>query len=309
MPATLLQGFAAAVAVSDAGGYAAAAGKTGISEKSLRRQVAALERLFARPVIAGSRGRRVVAPEAVDLIASAGTCLQTISDAARRCRASGRPETVLRLSLPPFWLNEWLLPREAALIRAMPGQRIVYMESSAYADFDGVDAPSAGFRLGRPPAEMSGRTVAQWPGLVERFLFEERQYLMAAPAIAREIMSATGPLIERVCRHPLLAVRGRPFEWPEWAAAQGGDLPSAARLRAHLHRGLLLPSALNGRGVGFLPAQGTAVDRARGRLVVISDRPAPSKRWWYLVHPPHQPEAVMSDLAAWLRAELEGDAL
>lgn len=167
--------------------------------------------------------------------------------------AGAKARQQVRVSLPPSFAANWLVPRLAQFAKAHPDVELLLEPDLRLADLNAGDA-DVSIRFG------SGN----WPGVESRLLMAER----LAPALSPTLLGR-GPSPQRpedILAHPLLTVL-KPYEWDIWAAAQGLDLQEARTIQLTDYN-IALQAAVDGHGV-VMARLGLAGDRITSGALVL----------------------------------------
>lgn len=201
--------------------------------------------------------------------------LAGLNDASRKIRRHGRTD-MLTIGTYPGIATFWALPRLAAHRAAGTALscRVVTAERDADIDLSEVDA-----------AILFGDGI--WPGYESRLLLPERVVPVAAPALARELRSATAADLLR--RGPLIHLEDpeqRWFTWRDWQARFAPKAKTIDRSLVVTNHGIAIYQALQGAGVA-LGWQGVIADLlASGVLVALREQALESSRGYHLVSRP-----------------------
>jgi DNA-binding transcriptional LysR family regulator len=255
-----LQGIAVFVSVVEAGSFAAAADRLGLTRSAVGKSIARLEdRLGVRLLERTTRSlNRTEAGEAFYR-----TCLSVLAEldeaetrlAAQRQSVSGR----LRISLPISFGRRWVLPILLELGHANPALQLDVSFTGRH-----VDLVEEGFdlvvRLGEPDERL---------GLIARFLGNQKWILCAAPDyLARR---GTPRSLDQLAEHDCLELMNgnRPVSW-QIADATGNLNAVKVTARHSINYGdAILDAAVAGIGIARLPSWLVHHELHAGRLVRV----------------------------------------
>lgn len=200
-------------AVMRHGSVTAAADELHLTQSTVSRLVASLERQLGKPLFTRDRKRLTPTPEAVTYAASVTQGLDVIQRASMGLIANPGGG-VLSLSVLPTFATRWLAPRIGQFLSDNPGISInlstkIQRFSFASEAFDAV------IFFGQP----------DWPDAHHLRLFDERLTACASPQ-----MLAHHPVAHPsdMAGLPLLQLETRPSGWSAWFAAQGGTPPAVS---------------------------------------------------------------------------------
>jgi DNA-binding transcriptional LysR family regulator len=255
-----LQGIAVFVSVVEAGSFAAAAERLGLTRSAVGKSIARLEdRLGIRLLERTTRSlNRTEAGEAFYL-----TCLSVLAEldeaearlAAHRQSVSGR----LRISLPISFGRRWVLPILFELEQANPALQLDVSFTGRH-----VDLVEEGFdlvvRLGEPDERL---------GLIARFLGNQKMIVCAAPDYLGR--RGTPRSLDQLAEHDCLVLMNgnRPVSWQ---LVDETGTPTAVKItgRHSINFGdAILDAAVAGIGIACLPSWLVHHELRAGRLVRI----------------------------------------
>lgn len=261
-----------------------------VTQAAISHQIKALEQavgvqLFQRT----GRGVRLTV-EATRYLAALTDAFDAIAAATSQLANAGI-SGVLKISVPPFFGNRWLVPR-LPRFRA----RFAELELQVSLSVDLVDLARSGFdaalRFGHGP----------WPHLTDVLIFRDAIGPVCAP---RYLAGRDWPLEAReIAELDLAITRGDTQDWLDWFAAAGLPLPAALRTVEHENSGYTFDAALSGNAVCLADVRLTASDEAGGTLLRLHPLTIDRQRGIHLVYP----ESAFSDprlaaFANWLKEE------
>lgn len=289
MPSVPLNSLRAFEAVATRLSFAEAARALNVTPAAVSSQIRTLEerldqRLFHR------RGRQVSLTSAGrQLLPGVQRGLNEIRRALDRIE-SGRGLGVLNVTMPPTFLQKWLMPRLADFSRAHPRIDLRINADNEPVRFDQTDFHGA-VRFG--PGE--------WRGLKAERLMHDWILPVCSPSLAREIGPLRNP--EDLQQHDLLFVESE--VWDAWFRVIG----EAGRGRRWplLNDSLaILMAAEQGQGIALSRWSVVARDIEAGRLARPLDTVVRTDWSYYFVAPPHffdLPKVVT--FRDWLRGQCE----
>lgn len=207
-----------------------------------------------------------------DYYRSVALALSGLDDASRKVRRLGRDD-IVTIGTYPGIATFWALPRLAAQSKST-SYRVVTAERDADLDLAEMDA-----------AILFGDGA--WPGFEAHKLIGEAVVPVAAPALAKRLMSV--PLADFLAEGPLIHLEDAEARWFNWRDWQKRFAPHAKTIDRSLvvtNHGIALYQAIQGLGVA-LGWRGVVDDLLRsGVLVALHDTPLTSARGYYLVSRP-----------------------
>lgn len=296
-PLSALRAFEATARL---GSVTAAADELSVTHGAVSRQLKSLDEHFGVALFVKS-GRGIA-------LTHHGERLQSgLSEAFTKlrdsCTALKRDveESPFTLACPGSLLARWLIPRLDRLHRELPQLKLKVVVSESEQPGKHTDA-SATLAFSEPP----------WPDDVEviELMAEEICAVVSPQLAAHSDPSKPGTLFA----NQLLYTASRPQAWPQWANAQGLELPqleeALSKGQGFDHLYYLMEAAVAGLGVAIAPKLLVEDDLRSGRLVApwgSIETPARLCLWL-----PKQASVVTDSrqsapLAEWLKRELRTD--
>ncbi len=198
---------------------------------------------------------------------------------------------VLRLRVAPYFAEEFLLPRIAALHESQPEVDLQIDTNGAGTEIHPRDA-DVSIVLGTGP----------WADLDAHPLFRQTYVPACAPALLAS--NSTGA-VELLGRYTLLVHEAHKDAWALWAEAAGIQLPQACKSICFDTMTAMVRAAESSAGIGLVPAR-LAADRFRANsLMTLFGHELRTADSYFLVH--RTEVASRPDVLAfrrWLLAEL-----
>lgn len=250
------------LAVCDAGGFAAAAPRVGLTPSAVAKAIARLEgRLNVRLFHRTTRRLALTAEAAIYRAAC-----QAARDRIDRVEAdlaalAAQPAGTVRVSLPPLMGAHIVAPALYALCETWPHLNFDISASTAWTDLPGEGVDLA-VRIGELP---------DLPDLTARRLGTQRVVLCATPGY----LAGRSPVheVKDLAGHRLIANArdGRPMPW-HFRSADGDRLTFHPDSRLLLDGGMLTLSAIRaGQGLGIVPYWMVHDEIVGGALVALLD--------------------------------------
>lgn len=293
LPLNALRAFAAAARHQH---FAKAADELHVTAGAISRQIRLLEEELGQPLFERlPQGVRLTV-QGRALAAEIAPHLDGLTRAVARARVKS---SVLTVSAPPTFGQEWLLPRLEDFQRQHPDIEVFLDASSAIVPLGTEGGAQAAIRYGR----------GDWQDGETRLLLREWIFPVCSPTLIPAPLSEPAALLD----YPLLHAEwpggwraGRPSSrfnaWQDWFASQDVSLSDSLRGPRYSLSGMALQQAAAGKGValgGCVLAQRLL---ASGALV----RPLPdqfnqlSPQAYFLVLPKGPVEAPVQRWIAWL---------
>lgn len=297
LPLNALRAFAAAARHQH---FAKAADELHVTAGAISRQIRLLEDELGQPLFERlPQGVRLTAQGSA-LAAEIAPHLEGLTRAVARARLKS---SVLTVSAPPTFGQEWLLPRLEDFQRQHPDIEVFLDASSAIVPLGTEGGAQAAIRYGR----------GDWQDGETRLLLREWIFPVCSPALIPASLAEPKALLD----YPLLHAEwpggwrsGRPSSrfnaWQDWFASQHVPLGDSLRGPRYSLSGMALQQAAAGKGValgGCVLAQRLL---ASGALV----RPLPdqfnqlSAQAYFLVLPKGPVEAPVQRWIDWLLVQI-----
>lgn len=276
-----LRAFEAALRL---GTFERAAEELAITASAVSKRISALEDLLATPLL--QRGGKTLQPTAAgkEYLAQVRTALGLLAAMPLHQRPAQRLRR-LRVTSPPTFARQILVPRLEGFTRAHPDIELELLLSIPYLDTPGHDTDLE-VRAGEP---------AQ--GTV---LLSDRVLPVAAPALRARLGPLRGPT--DLARAPLLRTPLEP--WTPWFRAAGLDWPEPASGPRLVDLGLTLEAAVCGQGVALARPTLARPWLASGTLQPLFALTAPATLPYLLLpHADDGHDGPASTFARWLRGE------
>jgi DNA-binding transcriptional LysR family regulator len=276
-----LGSMAAFVTAAEAGSYASAAVRLGMSAQMVAKHVAGLEQRLGARLLNRTTRRQSLTPLGQAYYERCKAVLDQVQSAdALALEMNALPTGKLRISAPVTFGGSSLMPFITAFLRDYPDVQVDLQLTDRFTDLvaDGVEAA---FRIG--PLSASGADSAS---LVARPLAPYQLVACASPSYLSTHGTPQAPA--DLARHECLgyAYWARPAD-SQWQFSQDGKeyrVPVSSRLQVNESRALTL-AAVEGFGIVLGPDIFLAAALASGELVqVLPDYQAPS-RPMHLLYP------------------------
>ena len=252
--------------------FARAAEELHVTPAAVSQQIKALEDYLG--VLLFKRGKTLMLSE------SSSAVLQQVSDAfdqLERAMLKVRADRVaepLVLSTPPAFAARWLMPRLDDFHERHPEIELHLLATRRAVDF-AIEAVDVAIRFG------SG----DFRDLLVEPLMQEKIVLVATPAIASTITTATDLTHSNLLEDDCQIKNGEFPDWKTWLSTLGiAQLPLQLR-RYSGDSNLAIQAAVNGMGVTLAWHSLVADDVKSGRLALVLDQSIPTSLGFHLVMP------------------------
>jgi LysR family glycine cleavage system transcriptional activator len=271
------------------GGFTRAADELCVTQGAVSRSVARLEMHLGVKLLS-RLGRQVQLTEAgrayLDAVVPA---LQTLESAAVAVMTRQRTAAALRLSIPPTFLSQWLIPRLPNFQEAHPGLALSFAPYKRDDLLAGSEI-DAWVRIG----------TGRWPnGIVGHCITGRELVPICHPRELKGVQAIRSPA--DVLQRPLLAHTHYPDDWKRWCESlrlTGSQVCPRADFELV---GLLVQAVGAGMGVALVQRCLIEGDLAAGRVAIAVQRPIEIDRGYYLCHSVRQDgNAALRTFRQWL---------
>ena len=275
-----LEGLRAFEAAARLGSLERAAELLNISASAVSKRVSTLEELLGTPLLMRNAKPLALTAAGKEYLREVRPALELLAAVPQHRRAAqGRQR--LRISAPPTFARQILVPALPAFTRAHPAIELELLLSIPFLDETA------------PEAELEIRNGALPEGQV---LLRDRVTPMAAPALLDAHAPLRGPA--DLAGLPLLRTPLQP--WAPWFAAAGLDWPEPASGTRFIDLGLTLEAAVCGQGVALArPSLALPLLRA-GQLRTLFPIGVAAELPYGLLR--HDDGAAAEAFASWLHA-------
>lgn len=269
----------------------AAADELHLTQSTVSRLIAALERQLGKALFIRDRKRLIPTPEAVTYAASITQGLDLIQRASMGLIANPGGG-VLSLSVLPTFATRWLAPRIGQFLADNPGISINLSTKIQRFSFAG-EAFDAVIFFGQP----------DWPDAHHLRLFDERLTACAsADFLARHPIGSPSDMAGL----PMLQLETRPSGWAAWFAAQGGTPPAVSGMVMDQFS-MMIQAAIAGLGVALLPSYLAQPEIDEGRLQPILRPGVPGEGAYWLAWPDRrQGDPAFARFRSWIADQVAG---
>ena len=201
---------------------------------------------------------------------------------------------IIRLSVPPFFASEILLPRLQDLQAVMPDTDIR------------ISTPPSGMQDHPAEADLSillGKD--DWPNLVTHHLFAGHLVVAAAPALMKNFDASS---ITHLDGQTLIVHENRPEGWSKWAMSLGIPQPRAGKILRFDSMSSIMQAVA--AGLGFAIVYWPLSDQwfHTGAIVRVFETNLITEEAFYLAHRPEEAERPeIAEIVEWMSHAFQFD--
>ena len=277
-----IDGLRAFEAAARLGSFERAADELAVTASAVSKRLATLEELLGTPLL--QRGGKALALTAAgkEYLEQVRSALGLLAAMPLHQRTAQRVER-LRVTMPPTFARQILVPQLEAFTRAHPAVELELLLSIPYLDTAALDSDLE-VRAGDASALGGGA-----------LLLDDRVLPVAAPSLIERLPPLRAPA--DLAHAPLLRTPLDP--WTPWLRAAGLDWPEPASGPKLVDLGMLLEAAVSGQGVALARPTLARHWLATGTLRPLFAITAPAANPYFLL--PADPVGAAAAFAQWLR--------
>lgn len=275
-----IDGLRAFEAAARLGSFERAADELNVTPSAVSKRVATLEELLGTVLLSRSGRSLALTAAGKEYLAQIGGVLATLAAVPWHRRSAQRTQR-LRVTTPPTFARQILVPRLEAFTSVHPQIELEIVLSIPYLD---TGASDADIEVRNGDASASGGVV----------LMHDVVLPVAAPALIGKLPPLRHPA--DLAHAPLLRTPLEP--WAPWFAAADLDWPEPSHGPRFVDLGLVLEAAVSGQGVALARpslARGWIASGALRPLFAITAQPA---HQYHLL--PHAADGAPREFAQWL---------
>ena len=277
-----IDGLRAFEAAARLGSFERAADELAITASAVSKRLATLEDLLATPLL--QRGGKTLGLTAAgkEYLEQVRSALGLLAAMPLHQRAAQRAER-LRVTTPPTFARQILVPQLEAFTRAQPDIELELVLSIPYLD---TAAPDSDLEVRAGDAATIGGSL----------LLHDSVLPVAAPSLIERLPPLRTPA--DLARAQLLRTPLEP--WTPWFRAAGLDWPEPASGPKLVDLGMTLEAAVSGQGVALARPTLARHWLATGTLRPLFSITAPAANPYFLL--PAEPTGAAATFASWLRS-------
>ncbi|NNJ72218.1 MAG: LysR family transcriptional regulator [Enterobacterales bacterium] len=201
---------------------------------------------------------------------------------------------IIRISVPPFFASEKLLPKLDALNSLIPDTDVL------------LSTPPSGMKDHPAEADLSillGND--NWPNMVTYPLFAGHLVVAAAPSLMKDFDNSS---FKSLNGQTLIVHENRPEGWSNWAKAVGIPQPKAGKVLRFDSMSSIMQAV--SRGLGFAIVYWPLSDNwfGDGQIVRVYDTKTITDEYFYVAHRPEDSKRPgIKKISEWLQYELKHD--
>lgn len=227
-------------------------------------------------------------------LGSVQMALDELESATRRIMTSTNTSAV-NISVAPFFLTRWLVPRITRFQQRYPDVELRFSSTIGYIDFEHSDTDMAVY-YGR----------GEWEGVEEHLL----RNISQTPVFAPKFQSGPDAIKEPgdIVKHTLIYITGRRHEWNRALRDIGISLSDATRTMSFSSTSLAVLAAIEGIGIALADRVLAEREIESGQLVAPFDLTFDTQKAFYLVYKKNR--ALTYGMAAfrdWIMEEMQQD--
>ncbi len=249
--------------------FTAAAKELGVTTAAVSAQVKVLETNIGVPLFRRHTRAVALTQEGAELLPGVHRGLDELRRAMDRLRRE-RVGGMLNLSVPPEFLQRWLLPRLGEFTRGYPEIEVRFGPAREELDFDRED-----FHV----AIVYGS--GEWPGIRAEKLLAEWLLPVCSPALYAEL----GPITTLADFSRYELIHGRSDSWTDWLRRVGGDTTRTDIAAVLEDSAAVLAAVEQGKGIALARWSLVAADLAAGRLVRPTLPGVQQSNAWFVAAP------------------------
>ena len=280
-------------AAARAGTCSAAAREFNLTQPSVSRNIAQLERHLGVPLFVRSPVGMELTQEGQVLFLAVTDGLQKVETAVRELLVQRTRKQVVELSLSTAFVTHWLIPRLSDFHAAFPDVDLRFQLISATLR----GAPGNVDLAMRMHSDEFEADYHSWPFAPEVVL----------PVCSPGYLAAQGTLDAPLGRHTLLHLSGPALDWDLFWGSAVGQTPRATSLEFSDY-GVVLQAAMNGEGIALGWITVVAPMLHERRLVPASARRLRTGRAFHLLAPRGKPvREVVLAIRDWMVGRMRED--
>lgn len=276
-----IDGLRAFEAAARLGSFERAADELAITASAVSKRLATLEELLATPLLQRGGKALTVTAAGKEYLEQVRSALGLLAAMPLHQRAAQRVER-LRVTTPPTFARQILVPQLEAFTRANPAVELELLLSIPYLDTAALDSDLE-VRAGDASALGHGS-----------LLLDDRVLPVAAPSLIERLPPLHAPA--DLAHAPLLRTPLEP--WTPWFRAAGLDWAEPASGPKLVDLGMLLEAAVSGQGVALARPTLARHWLATGTLRSLFPITAPAANPYFLL--PAEPTGAAAAFAQWL---------
>ncbi|WP_327332987.1 transcriptional regulator GcvA [Marinobacterium lutimaris] len=276
------------------GSFNKAAEELCVTPSAVSHQLKSLEEFLGQKLFRREKRQVYLTGAGERYLGSVQLALDEVESATRRLMTATNTSAV-NISVAPFFLTRWLVPRITRFQQRFPDVELRFSSTMGYIDFEHSDTDMAVY-YGR----------GNWEGVESHLLRNIVQTPVFAPSFLEGDKAINTP--EDMVNHTLIYISGRRHEWNRALREIGVSLSAATRTMSFSSTSLAVSAAIEGIGIAL--ADRVLVEREieTGKLAAPFELAFDTQNAFYLVY--KEKRALTYGMRAfrdWIMEEMQND--
>ena len=278
------------------GSFNKAAEELCVTPSAISHQLKSLESFLGQKLFRREKRQVYLTSAGERYLGSVQLALDEIEGATRRLMTSTNSSAV-NISVAPFFLTRWLVPRITRFQQRFPEVELRFSSIMGYIDFEHSDTDMAVY-YGQ----------GNWEGVEDHLLRNIVQTPVFAPSFLEGENAIKQP--EDMVRHTLIYVSGRRYEWNRALQQIGIALSDASRTISFSSTSLAVSAAIEGIGIALADRVLVQRELETGKLVAPFDLSFDTQKGFYLVYKENRALTYgMKAFRDWIMEEMQQDLI
>jgi len=267
-----------------------------VTPSAISHQLKSLESFLGQKLFRREKRQVYLTSAGERYLGSVQLALDEIEGATRRLMTSTNSSAV-NISVAPFFLTRWLVPRITRFQQRFPEVELRFSSIMGYIDFEHSDTDMAVY-YGQ----------GNWEGVEDHLLRNIVQTPVFAPSFLEGENAIKQP--EDMVRHTLIYVSGRRYEWNRALQQIGIALSDASRTISFSSTSLAVSAAIEGIGIALADRVLVQRELETGKLVAPFDLSFDTQKGFYLVYKENRALTYgMKAFRDWIMEEMQQDLI
>lgn len=276
------------------GSFNKAAEELCVTPSAISHQLKSLESFLGQKLFRREKRQVYLTSAGERYLGSVQLALDEVEGATRRLMTSTNSSAV-NISVAPFFLTRWLVPRITRFQQRFPEVELRFSSTMGYIDFEHSDTDMAVY-YGQ----------GNWEGVEDHLLRNIVQTPVFAPSFLEGDNGIKQP--EDMVRHTLIYVSGRRYEWNRALQQIGIGLSDASRTMSFSSTSLAVSAAIEGIGIALADRVLVQRELETGKLVAPFDLSFDTQKGFYLVYKENRALTYgMRAFRDWIMEEMQQD--
>ncbi len=276
------------------GSFNKAAEELCVTPSAVSHQLKSLEEFLGLKLFRREKRQVYLTGQGERYLGSVQLALDELESATRRLMTATNTSAV-NISVAPFFLTRWLVPRITHFQERFPDVELRFSSTMGYIDFEHSDTDMAVY-YGH----------GNWEGVEEHLL----RNIVQTPVCAPSFLEGDRAIVEPrdMVKHTLIYISGRRHEWNRALREIGVSLSEATRTMSFSSTSLAVSAAIEGIGIALADRVLVQREIETGKLVAPFDLAFDTQNAFYLVY--KQNRALTYGMRAfrdWIMEEMQQD--